>query len=107
MNVSELAQLYSMSLNAVSKHVKTLDRAGLIRRSIRGREHSCQLEVALERSGNAGYCRTASARRPLRARFDARTLPARTFGNATCEGWTQILAMLGRYSRQRAVSRHL
>jgi len=34
-----------MSLNAVSKHVKKLESAGLIRREIRGREHFCQLDA--------------------------------------------------------------
>ena len=46
LTVTELARPYAMSLNAVSKHVKTLERAGLIRRSIRGREHSCRLDAA-------------------------------------------------------------
>jgi DNA-binding transcriptional ArsR family regulator len=46
LTVTELAEPYAMSLNAVSKHVKTLERAGLIRREIRGREHSCRLDAA-------------------------------------------------------------
>ena len=46
MTVTELARPYAISLNAVSKHVKTLERAGLIRRSINGREHSCRLDAA-------------------------------------------------------------
>jgi DNA-binding transcriptional ArsR family regulator len=46
LTVSELAAPYAMSLNAVSKHVKKLERAGLIRRQIRGREHSCELDAA-------------------------------------------------------------
>ena len=46
LTVTELARPYAMSLNAVSKHVKTLERAGLIRRSIQGREHSCRLDSA-------------------------------------------------------------
>lgn len=46
LTVTELAQPYAMSLNAVSKHVKTLERAGLVRREIRGREHSCRLNAA-------------------------------------------------------------
>ena len=46
MTVTRLAQPYSMSLNAVSKHVKKLETAGLIRREIRGREHFCQLDAA-------------------------------------------------------------
>jgi len=44
MTVTELAEPYQISLNAVSKHIKTLERAGLIRREINGREHSCRLE---------------------------------------------------------------
>jgi len=46
LTVTELARPYAMSLNAVSKHVKTLERAGLIRRTIYGREHSCRLDAA-------------------------------------------------------------
>ena len=46
LTVGELARPYAMSLNAVSKHVKTLERAGLIRRTIHGREHSCRLDEA-------------------------------------------------------------
>lgn len=46
LTVTELARPYAMSLNAVSKHVKTLERAGLIRRFILGREHSCHLAAA-------------------------------------------------------------
>ena len=46
LKVTELAKPYAMSLNAVSKHVKTLERAGLIRRTVSGREHSCQLDAS-------------------------------------------------------------
>ncbi|WDI32443.1 metalloregulator ArsR/SmtB family transcription factor [Hyphococcus flavus] len=37
--VTDLAKPFDMSLNAVSKHVKTLERAGLVRRRREGREH--------------------------------------------------------------------
>ncbi len=37
--VSDIAAPFSMSLNAVSKHVKTLERAGLVRRRRKGREN--------------------------------------------------------------------
>ena len=37
--VTELAAPYSMSLNAVSKHLQVLEGAGLIQRHKRGREH--------------------------------------------------------------------
>jgi len=43
--VTELAENYRMSLNAVSKHVKVLEKAGLIKRSVRGREHYCALDA--------------------------------------------------------------
>jgi uncharacterized protein YndB with AHSA1/START domain len=35
-----------MSFNAVSKHVKALEQAGLVRRRVQGREHYCALEPA-------------------------------------------------------------
>ena len=37
--VSELANAYDMSLNAVSKHVMTLEEAGLVRRRVDWRTH--------------------------------------------------------------------
>ena len=42
--VGELAEPFAMSLAAASKHIKTLERAGLIRREVRGRTHICQLD---------------------------------------------------------------
>lgn len=41
--VGELAEPFAMSLAAASKHVKTLERAGLVRRTVRGRTHVCHL----------------------------------------------------------------
>ena len=46
LTVGEIAEPFDMSLNAVSKHLRVLERAGLIRREIRGREHHCSLEAA-------------------------------------------------------------
>jgi DNA-binding transcriptional ArsR family regulator len=37
--VTELAQPFAMSLNAVSKHIRMLERARLVRRRRLGREH--------------------------------------------------------------------
>ena len=37
--VTDLAEPFNMSLNAVSKHVRLLERAGLVQREVRGREH--------------------------------------------------------------------
>jgi DNA-binding transcriptional ArsR family regulator len=42
--VSELAQPYTMSLAAASKHIKALEQAGLIVREVRGRTHVCRLD---------------------------------------------------------------
>lgn len=43
--VTDLALPFDMSLNAVSKHVKVLERAGLVRRSQQGREHYLRLRA--------------------------------------------------------------
>jgi DNA-binding transcriptional ArsR family regulator len=37
--VTEIAEPFEMSLNAISKHLKVLEGAGLIHREVRGREH--------------------------------------------------------------------
>ena len=42
--ISELAQPFRMSLTAASKHVKALERAGLVRRTVQGRTHFCRLD---------------------------------------------------------------
>jgi DNA-binding transcriptional ArsR family regulator len=43
--VTELAQPYRMSLPAVSKHLRVLEKAGLIRRQRDGRVHRLKLEA--------------------------------------------------------------
>ena len=43
--ITELARPFPVSLNAVSKHVKVLERAGLVRRSVVGREHHCRMDA--------------------------------------------------------------
>jgi DNA-binding transcriptional ArsR family regulator len=42
--VSELAEPFAMSLAAASKHVKVLEKAGLVRRTVQGRTHFCRLD---------------------------------------------------------------
>ena len=37
--VTDLAGQYDMSLNAISKHIKVLENAGLVSRNMRGRTH--------------------------------------------------------------------
>jgi DNA-binding transcriptional ArsR family regulator len=44
--VTDLAQPFAMSLNAVSKHLKVLERAGLVHRQRVGREHYLRLRAA-------------------------------------------------------------
>jgi len=44
--VTDLARPYAMSLPAVSKHLRILERAGLVRRRRNGRVHSLKLEAA-------------------------------------------------------------
>jgi DNA-binding transcriptional ArsR family regulator len=44
--VTEVAEPFDVSLNAVSKHLKVLERAGLIARRRVGREHHLSLNAA-------------------------------------------------------------
>src|SRR5207244_9869900 len=43
LNVGSLAGRFPISFNGVSKHVKVLERAGLVRRRVAGREHWLRL----------------------------------------------------------------
>lgn len=43
LTIGELAEPLAMSLVAASKHVRVLERAGLVRRTVRGRTHVCRL----------------------------------------------------------------
>jgi DNA-binding transcriptional ArsR family regulator len=43
--VTDLAEPFEMSLAAVSKHVRRLEGAGLVRRTRRGREHVLTLDA--------------------------------------------------------------
>jgi DNA-binding transcriptional ArsR family regulator len=43
--MTDLAEPFDMSLAAVSKHVRTLERGGLVRRARRGREHTLTLDA--------------------------------------------------------------
>ncbi|NOT87128.1 MAG: winged helix-turn-helix transcriptional regulator [Lysobacter sp.] len=45
-SVGELAAPHRISLAAASKHIKTLERAGLVKRTVRGRTHLCALDAA-------------------------------------------------------------
>jgi DNA-binding transcriptional ArsR family regulator len=64
-SVTELASPFEMSLAAVSKHVKTLEAAGLVERRWIGREARCRLRPDALRSADewlAHYRKFWSAR---------------------------------------------
>ncbi|WP_425353795.1 ArsR/SmtB family transcription factor [Ancylobacter gelatini] len=44
--VGELAEPFAMSLAGASKHIRTLEAAGLVRREVKGRQHLCRLDAA-------------------------------------------------------------
>ncbi|CFX30257.1 Transcriptional regulator, ArsR family [Candidatus Filomicrobium marinum] len=44
-SITELVPPFSMSLSAISKHVKSLERAGIVYREVRGRNHICTLNA--------------------------------------------------------------
>ena len=41
--VTDIAEPFDMSLNAISKHLKVLEKASLIQRQVLGREHYCSI----------------------------------------------------------------
>lgn len=43
--VTELASAFPISLNSTSKHIRILERAGLVTRSVQGREHVLTLNA--------------------------------------------------------------
>ena len=44
--VTEVAAPFDISLNSVSKHIRILERAGLVRRRVSGRDHFLSLDPA-------------------------------------------------------------
>lgn len=67
-NLSELAAPLRMTFPAVSKHVRVLERANLVRRRIEGREHRCRLYAAPLRRA---FDWTERFRKHWEARFNA------------------------------------
>ncbi|QOI99396.1 MAG: winged helix-turn-helix transcriptional regulator [Phycisphaeraceae bacterium] len=51
-NLSTLAAPLKMSFPAASKHVRVLERAGLVKRRVAGREHLCRLHAGPLREAN-------------------------------------------------------
>jgi DNA-binding transcriptional ArsR family regulator len=44
--ITELAEPFKMTLAAVSKHIKVLEKAGLLRRTKDGRIHRCRMDAS-------------------------------------------------------------
>jgi DNA-binding transcriptional ArsR family regulator len=44
-SIGELASPFRMTFAGASKHIKALEKAGLVRRRVEGRTHLCQLEA--------------------------------------------------------------
>jgi DNA-binding transcriptional ArsR family regulator len=44
--VTDIASAFPISLNSTSKHIRVLEGAGLVRRTVRGREHILTLDAA-------------------------------------------------------------
>jgi DNA-binding transcriptional ArsR family regulator len=50
--INQIAKPFPVSLNAISKHVMVLERAGLLQREIKGREHHCRITPRPLRDAN-------------------------------------------------------
>ena len=87
-SVMELAKPFAMSLPAVSKHLKVLEQAGLVSRTVQGRVHRLELNAA-----------------PLR---DAEEWVARyrSFWEARLDALEQFLIAKKRKERRHAGNRH-
>ena len=55
-NITELAEPFAMSLPAVSRHVRVLEGAGLVKRRVDGRVHQCSLNGEPLRSVDDWLC---------------------------------------------------
>lgn len=53
LTIGELATPFSMSFAGASKHVRVLEDAGLVKRTVLGRTHICRLEAARLAEANA------------------------------------------------------
>ena len=59
--VTEIAAPFDISLNSVSKHIRILERAGLVRRRVEGRDHFLSLDAAPLDSAAAWMLRERAA----------------------------------------------
>ena len=78
--VSELAEPFSISLPAISRHLKVLEQAGLITRSRDGQRRPCRLrtEPLLEIAAWADHTHAAWEQRLDRLDAHLRRIPRRT-----------------------------
>ncbi len=53
LTIGELADPFNMSFAGASKHVRVLENAGLVTRTIQGRTHLCRLQAAQLAEANA------------------------------------------------------
>ena len=53
LTIGELATPFRMSFAGASKHVRVLENAGLVKRTIHGRTHLCRLDAARLAEANA------------------------------------------------------
>ena len=67
-NVAELAKPFKVSAPAISKHMRILEKAGLLSRRKQGREHRCRLEAERMKEAEAWI---ESQRAFWNDRFDA------------------------------------
>src|SRR5262245_10374835 len=58
--ISELAEPFDMTLEAVSQHVRVLERARLLRRTRRGRARRCRVDPARLRDAGAVLVKLAA-----------------------------------------------
>lgn len=65
--VGELGRPFDMTKGAVTKHVKVLERAGLLKRDVRGRVHRCEIDT---RPLDKAQRWVANVREYWEARFD-------------------------------------
>lgn len=57
LTVGEIAGGFNISGPAISKHVKVLEECGLLKRSVRGREHHCTLDARAMRTASGWLAR--------------------------------------------------
>lgn len=58
--VTDLARHHDMSLNGISKHIKVLEAAGLVRRRTLGREHLIEADLDLLKTVEDWFARLKS-----------------------------------------------